>query len=128
MNIARKIASVFLLLVLLTTSTGFSLYTAFCQMTGESYSSVIIENHCCCPDTDSADMCCDQEAEYVQLDFESSVSALQINVDTHFFVAWIQYQVNQLFQDKDLNPSKYFNYRPPLIERNIPVLVQSFLL
>ncbi|MEX2594815.1 MAG: hypothetical protein WD426_18760 [Anditalea sp.] len=127
MNTVKKIASFILLLVLLITSTGFSMYTVFCQMTGESYSSAI-ENHCCCQDTDSADRCCDEEAEFVQLDVETSVSKLQVNLDTHFFVAWVQYQVNQLLPVKDLNTSKYFTYIPPLIERNITVFVQSFLL
>lgn len=103
------------------------MYTVFCQVTGESYSSAI-EKHCCCQDTDGADMCCDEEAELLQLDVESSVSELQVSIDSHFYVAWLQYHIIHLFPAKDLNFSKYFNYSPPSIERNIPVFVQSFLL
>lgn len=131
MNPAKKIASLLLLLVLLTTSTGYSTYTILCQMTGGSY-SYAFEKHCCCLSTDqhadSAVMCCEEEAEFIQLDVETSVSELQIDLNPVFFVAWIQYQVNQLFPVKDSNTSGYFNYSPPLIERDIPVLVQSFLL
>ena len=131
MSIIRKISAILMAMFVLLTTAGFSLNKHHCTITKETITSV---NHVkgCCGTADESDCpkgCCEDETEYVQLNSEISLPATALTITPDQFVAIIQYSVLCGLLDQDVKTSnKYLNYRPPLLLRDIPVLVQSFLI
>ena len=118
-------------LFILFTTAGFSLHQHHCTITKETITSVSHVKDCCgaedeeeCPKG-----CCQDETKLIQLDAEISLPATTHEFTPEQFAAVIQYCVlNGLFSQEDKASSKYLNYRPPLLLRDIPVLIQSFLI
>ena len=116
---------------ILLTTVGFSLHTHHCTITKETVTSV---NHVknCCGTTDEKECpkgCCQDETESIQIDTELTLPATAHEITPEQFVAVIQYSVlNSLFVQEVETSTRYLNYRPPLLLRDIPVLVQSFLI
>jgi len=118
-------------MLILFTTAGFSLHKHHCTITKETVTSVSHVKNCCgiedekeCPKG-----CCHDETEIIQLDTELPLPATAHNFTPEQFVAVIQYCVlNNLFTTGNTALTKYFNYKPPLLLRDIPVLIQSFLI
>jgi len=116
---------------ILLTTAGFSLHKHHCTITKETTTSVSHVKNCCgtedekeCPKG-----CCHDETEIIQLDTELSLPATTHEFAPELFVAIIHYFVfNSSLGHEDKSSSKYLNYKPPLILKDIPVLIQSFLI
>ena len=51
----------------------------------------------------------------------------EIDVDLQFVIAFIDTYIQLISAEKE-EYSKYLNYQPPLPDKDIPVLIQSFLI
>ena len=72
--------------------------------------------------------CCDNEMAFILLDADYGV-AEYISFDVHEiqFVAAFIASFYHVFQEVDSSISHYQNYKPPLLDRDSVVLIQSFL-
>ena len=72
--------------------------------------------------------CCENKTVFLETDdFISTMASPKINPEFQFIaVAYILYK--DLLFSTEKRAVKFLNYKPPLIELDIPVLVQSFLL
>ena len=130
MSIINKISVLLMAMVVLLTTTGFSLHKHHCTITKKTITSVAHVKNCCGTndEKDCPNGCCQDETEYIKLNSEIPLPATIHEFTTGQF-ALIQYCVlNGLFDQKNKLITKYLNYRPPLLVRDIPVLVQSFLI
>ncbi len=124
----RKIASVFLSVVILLVTAGFTINKHYCG--GKLRSSqiyTVMDHKTCCGGAEMPEGCCRDEVEFYQLDEDFNLPATVMN--PNFVIVFIKYFIlDELFGSLDSHTAKYLNYRPPLIELDIPVLVQSFLI
>lgn len=131
MVIFRKISAILMAMFILLTTAGFSLHKHHCTITKETTTSISHVKNCCgtedekeCPKG-----CCQDETEIIQLSTDLSLPTTTHEFAPELFVAIIQHFVpNNLFDYGDKTLSKYLNYKPPLILKDIPVLIQSFLI
>ena len=131
MSIINKISTFLMAIVVLLTTTGFSLHKHHCTVTNETITSVAHVKNCCGTnnDKDCPKGCCQDETEYIKLNSEIYLPATIHEFTPVQFVAVIQYYVlNGIFDQDNKLITKYLNYRPPLLVRDISVLVQSFLI
>lgn len=76
------------------------------------------------------DGCCDDKEIVIEsLDITSIVNGFY-KIAEH---VWVALPIDVLQQDEEFKPvmlqrKKYLNYKPPLIFRDIPVLIQTFLI
>lgn len=118
-------------LFILFTTAGFSLHKHHCTITKETITSVSHVKNCCGTENEEEcpKGCCQDETEIIQLDTDFSLPATTHEFAPDLFVAIIQHFVlNSSLDNEDKASSKYLNYKPPLISRDIPVLIQSFLI
>lgn len=117
---------------ILLTTAGFALHKHHCTVTKKTITSVAHVEGCCgtqekeqeCPKG-----CCQDETEYIQIDTELTLPATAHEFTPEQFVAVLQYCIlNNLFNAETKTSAKYLNYKPPLLLRDIPVLIQSFLI
>ncbi|MFD2247753.1 HYC_CC_PP family protein [Pontibacter ruber] len=81
------------------------------------------------PAKDKADCCDDHTLVFEHADATSDSKALLLTKALdHKFVAAFKVVILQLFAPEEAVESTYASYSPPSIARDIPVLVQSFLL
>lgn len=128
MKICKQIISVFIALLVLLTTVGFTINQHYCggKLAG---TSVYTAAQCGCGDSKMDDDCCQNESEFYQFveDYMPSVADQKENLDA--VTASIKYVVlNELYNAFDSQSSNYLYYKPPLLERDIPVLTQSFLI
>jgi len=70
--------------------------------------------------------CCDNESTFVQADIDKIPSSIEFTDLQQFVVAFVQiFFLRNSFEQEDI---AFEHYKPPLITRDIPILVQSFLL
>jgi len=131
----RKIASVFLSVVILLATGGLVINKHYCGGKLRSTQLYIVMDHkrCCgvadlpagkqeCPEG-----CCHDKVEFYQLDEDFNLPATVVNHNV--VIVFIKcFILDELFGSLDSHTAKYLNYKPPLIELDIPVLVQSFLI
>ena len=118
-------------MIVLLTTTGFSLHKHYCSVTNETITSVAHVKSCCSTnnDKDCPKGCCQDETEYIKLNSEIYLPVTMHEFISVQFVAVIQYYVlNGIFDQDNKLITKYLNYRPPLLVRDISVLVQSLLI
>ena len=73
--------------------------------------------------------CCENKTVYVHADQDVDVQPIEIFQDKQFQQFLFAYlSVFQSSHTVTSHDQAYYQYRPPLIARDIPVLVQSFLL
>lgn len=130
MNFISKISSFTLALLVLLTSTGFSLHKHHCTVTNETVTSIVHEKSCCGKNDkqDCPKKCCQDQVKYIQLDTETSPPVSQHQLSPDLFVAVLHVILFELFEQHDLRRNKYLNYNIPPIIQDIPVLTQSFLI
>ena len=131
----RKIASVILCAVILLATAGFTVNRHYCggKLKSTQLYSVMDPKTCCgvadlpedkqeCPEG-----CCHDKVEFYQFDEDFNLPATVVNPNV--VIVFINYfLLDELFGSLDPHTTKYLNYKPPLIELDIPVLVQSFLI
>ncbi len=119
------------MLILLTTA-GFSLHRHHCIISKKTIISVAHIKNCCGTEGKEQDCpkeCCQDETEFFQLDTEISLPATAHDFTPEQFIAVVQHCVlSRLFDQHVERSSSYLNYKPPLLLRDIPVIVQSFLI
>lgn len=99
-------------------------------MTGEEYYSAITKS-CCCgtPQQDESKKCCAEKSTLVKLDTEYAIQQVAPEINPVFVAAFIShfvlFSITQSSLDANLN---YLTQSPPLPDREIFILVQSFLL
>ena len=128
MNLFKKIANIFLAGLLLLATSGVTLSKHYCM--GRLKSIAVFEQAKACFDQEEKESmpCCEDVSEELRVenltktsvDFDCSTQlvATLITLPTfdHLFVSYIQEEFTQN------------NYSPPLPSRDIPVLMQSFLI
>ncbi|GAB3338570.1 hypothetical protein GCM10027429_23910 [Marivirga atlantica] len=127
---------------MLVSNVGFSMNTHFCGGEAvETSFSIGLHN----PDCGMADMdgdckkepsseeqvnpkpCCENQHEVLQLDENANLQAFSVDVNPVFFVAFIHTYIQPvLFTDQAFVHNTY--YSPPIPDKDIQVLFQTFLI
>ncbi|MEM6813813.1 MAG: hypothetical protein AAF600_05415 [Bacteroidota bacterium] len=130
MKLLKNILHYFLALVLLAATTGVTLNKHYCMGRLKSI-SVLQEAKSCLADHGRVcpKNCCEfEQEEYKVEDLNKVNHNYDFNPDVHLISsAEFAIILDTLFTPDTSTPD-YLNYKPPLIEQNIPVQVQSFLL
>ncbi len=126
----KQIVCLTLAMVMLAVMSGFSFHSIRCLMTGEEYHTVITKPCCCSvPQQDESKKCCTEESTLVKLDTEYSNQQVAPEINPVFVAAFIShfvlFSIPQPSLEANLN---YLTQSPPLPDREIIILVQSFLL
>jgi len=145
----RIFASIFLIFTLLVSSIGVSVNKHICEKEGTIVSYFVdIEDcvcdievdHACChkekteschkePKTKKG--CCQEESEFFQLDLDytTQIEDVSLNPDLLFSLVFAYNILNPSLEVENNKEIENFNhYSPPIPSRDIPVLVQSFLI
>lgn len=137
----KKVVSIFLALLMLASTIGFATNTHFCG--GEAVEHTLslgIEYLDCgmaeapeqCSSENGHDQvrskpCCENQHELLQLEADATVIQHSLEVNKTFFVDFIHTFVAQLYTFEKQVPD-YLNYSPPLLEQDVQILFQSFLI
>ncbi len=130
MVILRKIPAILMAMFILLLTAGFSLHKHQCTVMKKTITSVAHVKNCCgAEEKECPKGCCNDETTYIQLSSEISLPATIHDFTPEQFVAVVHSCVlNGLFIQEVETSARYLNYKPPLLRRDIPVLVQSFLI
>ena len=132
----KKIFSILLAAVFFLSSTGFTISSHKCggrihkqhiNFTAEDLSCGMEDEESNSCDTNSIeDDCCQNEFQTFKVtdQFQASNGG---SVDAYFLAAFVHATI-QLFTIESTDYSEYKNYKPPLPDKDIPVLIQSFLI
>lgn len=142
LRLVKKVVSISLALLMLVSSVGFSMNTHFCggEAVETSFSIGLHNPDCGMPDMDrecesipskekqiKQKPCCENQHQLLQLDENADVQITSIEVHPVFLVAFIHSFVQPvLFADQSLIHNTY--YSPPIPDRDIQVLFQTFLI
>jgi hypothetical protein len=121
----QRITSILLSILIISLSAGVTINTHFCGGNLESV-SFYQDKDCCCGDGEMESNCCSNETIQYQTDQQFAPVSFEWKVKVFKTVAAAVQTEIVSFQL--LSHKAYQNYKPPLLQRNIPVLVQSFLL
>ena len=108
------------------TSGGFVLGKHHCKM---EQKSMVDTTTLSCAEMGCKKGCCSTDYQYFKLDQDQQNNTLDFESNkelVQFVTAYVAVFLTNDFVKKD-TPS-YSNYRPPLIQKDIPVLFESFLL
>lgn len=135
----KRILSILLAIVFLTTNVGYSLATHYCggKIHKQSFSFMAEELNCGMEDSEKlpckkpADTikkkCCENDVQTFKVTDEFQATAFDIKLNSQFIVAFTSYYIELFHVDNEIY-TDYFNYKPPLPDKDIPVLIQSFLI
>jgi hypothetical protein len=109
------------------TSSGFVLGKHQCKMEQNNTKEVV---NLSCNETGCKKGCCSTELQYFKLDQEQQTAhaEFQLNDELSQFITAFASVFVFSSSVKETKTPKYFLYKPPLIQKDIPVLIQSFLL
>ena len=134
-----RIFAFLLAALMFTTSTSFALDVHYCKGEIKSLSIFGKAKSCheqktvhTCPfhakmqQQQEDSNCCDNEMTIVQADIDQVFSGVELTNLQPFVVAFVQvFFLEHRFEQQDI---AFEHYKPPLIAKDIPILVQSFLL
>ena len=122
----KQVSSILLIIILLVSTFGITVNKHYC---GGHLSdvSLYLSATCGCGDMDMDSDCCQTNSDFVQLDEDYTILTLDLNQDNELIVEIANNYIDLLIES-DNSPAYFFHHVPPLIERDIPVLVQSFLI
>ncbi len=143
-DITYRFFTLLLSAVLLVSASGFTADFHYCQGHLKSYSLVGKAEAChnkkvsnACPfhqnlpdEKEDDKNCCENETKHFQSDedlFFQNTSLELGNIDLVYAQVPALDQLNHFKLEEDFTSTDFF-YKPPLIERDLPVLMQSFLL
>lgn len=122
----KKALSISLLMLFITATVGVTVSKHFCG--GKlADTSLFASATCGSCDKDMAGNCCQDESEFFQMDEDFVITSTDIDFDLKFTFSFLSTFIDSFFTEKN-NSSDYLNYKPPLLNSDIPILVQSFLL
>lgn len=132
----KKIFSILLAVVFFLSSTGFTISSHKCggrihkqhiNFTAEDLScGMEDEESKSCGTNSIEDDCCQNEFQTFKVTDQFQVSNGG-DVDAYFFIGYV-YAAIQLLIIESTDYSECKNYKPPLPDKDIPVLIQSFLI
>lgn len=77
---------------------------------------------------EDAASCCHSERQFFQLDDDFSVTPVQsLNISAAAILSVVAYNLN-FDHLVEVGITEYLNYKPPIPDKDIPVLIQSFLI
>ncbi len=122
----KKVFAFFMPCLLVVSTMGIAINKHYCggKLAGVS---LYVAATCGCNSAMSA-KCCSQEQEFYQLDEDYSLVAFDYPFETDQVAVVVTYLKTAATDPDHPIAADYLNYKPPLIKRNIPVLVQSFLI
>ena len=139
----KKTLHITLAFLTLAVSSGITLNLHYCQGHLEKIALFSTPKSChepiksCCASKQQKachkgdnhdDNCCKNKSEFVKFDEQYTVKHEDANMDTRLpLVAVITVLVLNPLSTVESNSVDYLNYKPPLIERDISILFQSFL-
>lgn len=118
--------SVLLALLVYFTSVGLVLGKRHCQL---KQNNLLEGKQYSCAETGCQKGCCSTEFHYFKLDQDQQTTTLDFKLSKELIQFVVLYV--SVFLENDLEKSEatlFAQYKPPLIQRDIPVLIQSFLL
>ncbi|MDF1864556.1 MAG: hypothetical protein P1U70_06970 [Saprospiraceae bacterium] len=109
------------------TSSGFVLGKHQCKMEQKSMQETV---NLACNETGCQKGCCSTELEYFKLDQDQQTAhaEFQLTDELSQFITVFASVFMFTSAVQETKTPKYFLYKPPLIRKDIPVLIQSFLL
>lgn len=147
MKLFNKIAILSLSFMVILASAGIMVSKHYCQGELKNFALFVKAKQChdvrvhktktqCHPERNTCQKsekkegrkCCENKTVFLETDdFISTMASPKVNPEFQLIaVAFILY--NDLLFSTEKRFVKFLNYKPPLIESDIPVLVQSFLL
>lgn len=138
----KKVLAIFLSMLMLTSNVGITFATHYCGGKAVKTSVMLGQEDLSCGMTDMETPCKNQpqsptvkskgccENQYVQFEIEddyNSSTVVETPVQMDFVAAFIISYINLYSFDASAE-AEYLNYAPPLLDLDIPVLIQSFLL
>ena len=122
----NRIFTVFVVLIFLVGNIGLTVSSHYC---GGHLSDVsfYFAATCGCGDSQMDSDCCQTKSDFVQLDEDFTVVTHDLNLDSELIFEIGNNCFDLSFQSEH-SLTEYLNYKPPLIGRDIPMLVQSFLI
>jgi hypothetical protein len=125
----QKITAILLATMILVGTTGFKVEKFYCGTYLKSI-HVFTSPTPCCLETNTTEGKCRTEKEFIKAEVNGDLPVLSQKIELPVFSSSIFTQaINQaLSTQSDLSPTKYLNYKPPLLLRNIPIITQSFLI
>ena len=126
----HQVVSIFLLLSVLISSSGFTLTKHFC---GEELAHVALSNEVktCCGDEeqDMPDDCCHDEFDQALLDdSQLDYQTLQLQPLTFFTVSVLTHFLQLYSKDSEASPFLFAFHSPPPLGISVYLRVQSFLI
>lgn len=148
-SITYRIVAFLLIILVLVTSVGFSVDMHFCQDDFKSFSLIGKAKNChdlakiqstckhhkasveqkdSCEESGQKD-CCENRTLNLDSDQDQQIQTVDFTL-TKQVEQFVTAFIYVFYQDKLTNEEDIFfaHYRPPLIQKDIPVLIQSFLL
>ena len=133
----KKIFSVILSLVILFTSMGFTLSSHYCGgKKVKTVLSVVNADVSCGMEEKKGDCttgeqmnsaCCQDEFQKIQMDEESIQPLTGVNFSADFLIVFVGLYID-VFENTITEKDFFNDHSPPPLVKNIPVLVQSFLI
>ena len=122
----KKAGAILLIFLLLVSIVGLSINTHYCggKLAGIS---IYLPATCGCGNIEMPSDCCSNEQQILQLDEEYQPVIQAVNFSPKL-LAELPGDLSNLFRVSTYSPADFLNYKPPLIERDLTVLVQSFLI
>jgi hypothetical protein len=138
-NHMKRFLSLLLAVVFLAGNIGVTVANHYCG--DEIYNQAVSLGHadlncgmekserqtCESPNDFFSKSCCQTEFHNYKISDEFQSELNESKIDIKFSIAIFRAFYPSLTIEKD-HPAEYFNYYPPLLERDIPVLIQSFLI
>jgi len=133
----KKVLSILLAVMFLISSTGFTISSHKCggKIHKQSLDFVAADLNCGmekserqpCENNTLKDNCCQNEFQSFKVTEEFQASADTEQLNPQFLIAFTTASINLFIGEKNTY-NKYINYSPPLPDKDIPVLIQSFLI
>ncbi len=133
MQALKKIAHLFLALLLVVATMGVTMHKHHCLGRVKDVSYFEKSQHCAemmgMEQEDLPMTCCkDTKEEFKVEDVSFTKVSFDLDTDYHLISVMMYVLLDTQIILSETQRFAYKNYKPPLIEQNIPVLVQSFLL
>lgn len=139
----KKLASIFLIVTVLVSTIGVSVNTHICKKEGVVKSYYVDFDECSCEaevthkcchkpkeEKKTRKGCCQDESAFFQLNFDytTQVEDVSLNPDLLFTAVLIYNVFTPLLVEGNSTKVEYNHYSSPIPDRDIPVLIQSFLI
>lgn len=120
-NFTYRLISFCLAVLIYVSSAGVVLGKHHCKMQAQNLETI-------CAKTGCKKGCCSTEFQHFQLDQDQQTNSFNLEISkplSHFVIAFVGTFLIEKPNQKQI--STYEQYKPPLIFRDIPVFIQSFL-